>query len=456
MSCQMAHQMARRKTNQCMATMIAAPGSGQGKTMLTAALARRLVNQGERVQIFKLGPDYLDPTILEVASGQPVYNLDLWMMGQRHCKLLLAQASADNDIILVESLMGLHDNDPSNALLAKLFNLPITLVIDVAKFAQTAAAIVTGMARYGVGANITAVIGNRVGSDNHDRLMREAVGVLYAGSIRRDPRMALPERHLGLVQAQDIDDLNQQLDQAAQAITDFGITDSLQQVSLPHVELPASEEDAIPATLFSGRFSGQLSGKVIAIAQDAAFSFIYPANLNLLESLGAKLVYFSPIANQPLPPCDALWLPGGYPELHINTLTCADQTRAAIKLHQDANKPILAECGGMMYLCNTITNVDGISGSGCGLFDAHCHLQTRFQSVGLQSVDYGQGKINGHSFHHSKLVTSVSPVRYGLKQHVNQGEGEQGEAVYSHGKTIMTYVHHYFASNPAAVAAIFG
>ncbi|SMN01595.1 Cobyrinic acid A,C-diamide synthase [uncultured Candidatus Thioglobus sp.] len=237
------------------------------------------------------------------------------------------------------------------------------------------------------------------------------------------------------------------IEQALTSATPSAVTDFAMDVSLQQDALPAFEEDEITAT----HFSTPLSGKTIAIAQDAAFSFIYPANLNLLETLGAKLTYFSPLANQPLPPCEGLWLPGGYPELHINTLTKAEQTRTTIRRHQSANKPILAECGGMMYLCKTITNVDGVSGTGCGLFDAHCHQQNQHQSIGLQSIDYGNGKIKCHSFHHSKLVTTITPERYGIKQN-----GEQGEAIYRAGKTILTYVHHYFPSNPAAVAAIFG
>ena len=245
--------------------MIAAPASGQGKTVLTAAMARRFVNQGKTVRVFKIGPDYLDPTILELASRQRVYNLDLWMMGESHCRDLLARAAAANDIILVESLMGLHDNNPDNMQLARRFGLPVTLVMNVAKYAQTAAAIVEGLKNYRIEqaqgqteenqegnqeenqerdqernqeenqnqAKITAVIGNCVGSDNHDRLLRESVGEDYAGSIRRDERMELPYRHLGLVQAADIEGLDRQLDLAARALDEFGIDVPLRQVGFP-------------------------------------------------------------------------------------------------------------------------------------------------------------------------------------------------------------------------------
>jgi cobyrinic acid a,c-diamide synthase len=432
----------------CQATLIAAPSSGQGKTVFCAAFARQLRNKGQRVQVFKLGPDYLDPTIHEVASGKVVYNLDLWVMGEQHCLEILRKASAHNDVILVESLMGLHDNQPSNAKLCQLFGLPITLILDVAKFAQTAAAIVSGMRLYDVGANITAVIGNKVGSDNHDLIMRHAFsngnGDCYAGSIRRDSRFEIAQRHLGLVQADDIENLDKQLDQAADALDEF-------EISVPLTNITFLSSSASLKKLENPRL---LEGKTIAIARDAAFSFIYPMNQQVLEEAGAKLSYFSPLKNEVVPECDALWIPGGYPELHLNILSNADQTRTSILDHHRQNKPILAECGGMMYLCNSILNTAGEYGKTCGILNASCEMETRFQSVGLQAVNYGQGEIRGHSFHHSKispdLGSSVTPEIYAIRQ-----DGRQGEAVYKNGNSRLSYIHHYFASNSEASSLLF-
>ncbi len=425
------------KSHECLATLIAAPASGQGKTIFCAALARKWKNEGKQVQLFKIGPDYLDPTILEQACDQPVYNIDLWIMGEQHCRGLLAEAASRNDIILVESVMGLHDNNPSNAQLARLFNLPVSLIIDAAKSAQTTAAIIEGLSQYDVGASIEAVVGNKIGSDNHDQLLRETIGSKYAGSIRRDPRLLLPERHLGLVQAADIEDLDRQLDLAAEALTEFDISIPLSPVVF---EKPAQDSGPDPL----------LSGTTIAIAKDAAFSFIYPVNIEILESMGARLVYFSPLANHPVPQCDALWLPGGYPELYLAELAKADTTRASIITHHQSQKPVLAECGGMMYLCNSITDRPGTTAEACGLFDAICEMRSQFQSVGLQAVDYGQGEIRGHSLHHSSLITEVGADRYTTRQ-----DGSQGEAVYRLNNTRLSYMHHYFASSPSAAAALF-
>ncbi len=452
-----------QNSHRRLATMIAAPASGQGKTVLTAAMARRFVNQGKTVRVFKIGPDYLDPTILELASRQRVYNLDLWMMGESHCRDLLARAAAANDIILVESLMGLHDNNPDNMQLARRFGLPVTLVMNVAKYAQTAAAIVEGLKNYRTEqaqgqteenqeenqegnqeenqnqAKITAVIGNCVGSDNHDRLLRESVGEDYAGSIRRDERMELPHRHLGLVQAADIEGLDRQLDHAARALDEFGIDVPLRQVGFRAVR------QIQPPAL--------LAGRTIAVACDAGFSFIYPENISLLESLGACIVYFSPLNDEPLPRCDAVWLPGGYPELHLQKLSGAQRVKSRLHEHHRIGKPILAECGGMMAACHAITGKDGETGAGFGLFDSTCTLRGKFQSVGLQKIDYGYGEIRGHSFHHSTLEP-IDPDRvadgFGQKQ-----DGGQGEAFWQSGKLTLTWLHHYFPSNPQAIAALF-
>jgi len=463
-----------KNTRRCLATMIAAPGSGQGKTVLTAAMARRFVNQGKSVRVIKTGPDYLDPTILEVASGQNVYNLDLWMMGESHCRSLLARAASASDIVLVESLMGLHDNAPSNMQLAERFGLSVTLVMNAAKYAQTAAAIVEGLRDYtpesAVGhargnraqgnraqgnrnaAKITSVVGNCVGSDNHHRLLRESIGEDYAGSIRRDERMALPLRHLGLVQATDIAGLDRQLDRSAQALDEFGIDVPLQPLRFGAQQPAPPNHPHQPD--YPDQSPGLLTGSTIAVARDAGFSFIYPENINLLESHeGARIVYFSPLNNEPLPRCDAVWLPGGYPELHLRKLSAAQRTKSHLNEHHRNGKPILAECGGMMAACQTITGPNGETGTGFGLFDAACALTGGLQGIGLQKVDYGHGELRGHSFHHSIIQPGDSRRAadgFGQKQH-----GGQGEAFWQSGKLTLTWLHHYFPSNPQAAAAFF-
>ena len=311
----------------------------------------------------------------------------------------------------------------------------LKFLLNVAKYAQTAAAIVEGMKDYGAGSDVSSVVGNLVGSDNHHRLMEESIGNHYAGSMRRDDRMILPERHLGLVQADELAGLDEILDRVALALDEFALDIPLQPAEFeePDAELPPR----------------LLENTTIAIARDAAFGFIYVANIDLLEAMGAKLVFFSPLANQAVPDCDGLWIPGGYPELHLDALDHASITRESIIAHHSAGKPLLAECGGMMYLTRQITAANGSSGRGCGLLEAECELKQKFQGLGLQRVDYGEGEVRGHAFHHSKLDCRTAPVTHAIRQ-----DGAIGEPVFRSGRTTMTYLHHYFPTCPTTIAGL--
>ncbi|MBX2884402.1 MAG: cobyrinate a,c-diamide synthase [Granulosicoccus sp.] len=423
----------------CQATLIAAPGSGQGKTLFTAALARMLTNAGQKVRVFKVGPDYLDPKILEVASGNTVCNLDWWMMGEQICLHAVANAARDVDVILIEGLMGLYDNTPSNAWLAKRLGLPVTLVMDMAKFAQTAAAVVHGMQRYDADVEFCSIVGNRLGSEHHRTLVSEAMpdSVPYAGSIKRDDRMHLPSRHLGLVQAEDIANVSDILDGAAACLEESALD-----LHIPLYSPPACE----PATALAPA----LKGKTIAIARDNAFSFIYPANLALLQSMAAKPLFFSPLRNEAVPDCDALWLPGGYPEEHAATLAGNTTSLDSIRKYVQSGKPGLAECGGMMVLGQSISVTGGNKHAMADAFQADFVMKNRFQSVGYQSLIHNDREIRGHSFHHSVIATDQTPVMHWHKQN-----GEKGEAVFQVGGMFASYSHSYFASCPEWVAQLF-
>ena len=420
----------------CQAALIAAPSSGQGKTLLTAALARRASNAGQRVRVFKVGPDYLDPGILEAASRQAVWNLDAWIMGVDHCRQLLWQAAQDNDLVLVEGVMGMHDNQPSNAELARLFGLPVVLVMNAGRFAQTAAALVEGMEGYLPGVEVSGVIGNFVGSDNHHRLLSEAIGERYAGSVRRNDALALPERHLGLVQAAEQETLTQWLDRAADLLEQYDVRLDGREVAFDPADLPAPQ--------------GRLEDLTIAVARDRAFSFIYPANVHWLESEGARLQWFSPLADEPVPDCDAVWLPGGYPELHAAALDGADQSRDGIRRHVAAGRPLLAECGGMMYAAREIIDLDGQRFRGCGILDASFTMMPRFQAIGHLEATYPAGSVRGHTFHHSRMVTALKAVT-----RTRDISGGEAEGVYRIGNAVFGYMHHYFPSGPDAIAALF-
>jgi cobyrinic acid a,c-diamide synthase len=425
----------------CPALFISAPASGQGKTTITAGLARYHRRQGRRVRVFKTGPDFLDPMILARASGAPVLSLDLWMVGEDACRELLAQAAAEADLILIEGVMGLYDGTPSSADLATAFGVPVVTVISAKAMAQTFGAVAFGLARFRPEVPFHGVFANRVGSARHAQMLQEALpsGLRWTGHIASTDQIELPERHLGLRQAGEVDDLDARLEQAADALAETPLAELP-----PAVEFRSSSERITLPRL--------LDGKHIAIARDAAFSFIYPANVTLLEALGARVSYFSPLSDQPVPEsADAVYLPGGYPELHAGTLAHNAITAGAIRAHAAAGKPIVAECGGMLYLLEQLTDTQGVTTPMLGLLPGHATMQTRFAALGMQQLDGIHGAMTGHTFHYSKLTTPLTPDRTATRPQA----GAPGEAVFRAGPIVATYMHAYWPSNPAFAAALF-
>ena len=425
------------------ALLISAPASGQGKTTVAAALARLAVRCGHRVRVFKTGPDFIDPMILERAARQPVYQLDLWMGGLSHCCDLLHQAARDADLILVEGVMGLYDGNPSSADLAQTFNLPVALVIDGSAMAQTFGASALGLKNYRPELKFHGVIANRVAGAGHAAMLAEslvgpAAEIRFLGALSQDAALAIPDRHLGLVQAHEIVDLDARLDRAADAIAA-----TVKLTEIPEVPFVAREEAVEPPPRL-------LTGVRIAIARDGAFSFAYPANLALLEAMGASVTYFSPLEDSALPAADAVYLPGGYPELNAERLAGNRGMHQALRSHVEAGKPMLAECGGMMLLFEHLTDLKGQRHAMVGLLSGETAMQSNLQSLALQSVPFEAGELRGHSFHHSHLTTPLSPVLRGRTQH-----GSPGESVFRHRKLTATYIHFYWPSNPRVVAQLF-
>ena len=425
--------------HRCPALLISAPASGQGKTSVTAALARWHTRQGRRVRVFKTGPDFLDPTILARASGAPVYQLDLWMGGEDEVRARLHQAAAEADLILIEGVMGLFDGRASSADLAMHLGVPVLAVIDGSAMAQTFGAIATGLARYRSGLNVCGVTANRVGSDYHARLLADSLPpeLAWFGALPRDPSLALPERHLGLVVAAEQDDIDARLDALADAWSRHA-----QPVWPAPIDFPATYREPLPPLL---------TGKCIAVARDVAFCFHYQANLDLLREAGATLVFFSPLAGEALPACDAVWLPGGYPELHGAALASNVRLRDGLHAHVDAGKPLLAECGGMLYLLDALTDRDGVTHSMAGLLQGRAAIQPRFTGLGMQSVELPEGTLRGHTFHYAKAEITSSPLAFT----VNPDKGPSREGVYRRQRMTASFMHLYFPSAPAASMRLF-
>jgi cobyrinic acid a,c-diamide synthase len=413
----------------CPALLVSAPASGQGKTLITAALVRVWRNRGLKVRAFKCGPDFLDPLVLQTASGHPVENLDLAMCGEADGRARLYQAALQADVIVVEGVMGLFDGAPSSADIAATFGLSVALVVDASGMAQTFGRLAAGLLGELPAAG---TIANRVGSAGHAELLRDSLParIPWLGALLADARFSLPERHLGLFRAGEITDLDQRIEAAAQALQQSG------EIPLPpQVDFAPAEPPAVPRLL---------EGKTIAVARDAAFCFIYPANLHCLRELGAELVFFSPLQDEVLPQADALWLPGGYPELHLPEIAANSALRQTLRQAWESGTPMLAECGGMMALCETINGQPGF-----GLLPATTRLESRLQGLGVQTVCVDGATINTHTFHYSSLQTALPPWQQG------QGRHGAGEAVYRHGSLVASYLHFYFPSNPALLARFF-
>lgn len=426
---------------KCPALLVSAPASGQGKTTVTAALARRHVQAGRRVRVFKCGPDFLDPMILEAASGAAVYQLDLFMVGENECRRLLYEAACEADLILVEGVMGLFDGDPSAADLAARFGLPVLAVIDGSAMAQTFGALAHGLDSYRDDLRVAAVLANRVGRTGHAGMLRASLppDMRWLGFMPRDESATLPERHLGLVRADEVNDLAARIDRAAASLGEDALW-------LPE-----------PTVFMGGHHSAVpplLAGQHIAIARDAAFGFIYPANVACLEEMGAQITFFSPLADAALPECDALWLPGGYPELHLQILSHNHAMSASIRAHHAAGKPILAECGGMLYCLDALDDGKGHTGNMLALMPGRATMQNRLAALGLQSADFPGGTVRGHTFHYSRLETPLVPHSHALSKG-GSGGGSRGEAIYRHGSLWASYMHAYFPSCPVSVATIF-
>lgn len=424
---------------RCPAALVSAPASGQGKTSVTAALARWHASQGRRVRVFKTGPDFLDPLVLSQAAGTPVYQLDMWMGGEADVRRRLLEAAAGADLILVEGAMGLFDGVPSSADLAQQLGLPVLAVIDASPMAQTFGALALGLSTYRTGWAIYGVAANRIGGAYHARLLKESLppGLVWLGALPRDDRFALPERHLGLVLAGELADLNTRLDGLARLWAKHAVT------ALP--PLVAFEAPRVE------RMGPLLQDKRIAIAYDDAFCFVYPANLDVLRQAGAQLCFFSPVAGDALPVCDAVWLPGGYPELHLTALSRRHDLHAALRAHRNAGKPILAECGGLLFLLDSLTDREGHVASMAGLLPGHAAIRPRLVALGLQGANLPEGRLRGHSFHYAQASIEAPPLVHAC----NPNQGPSKEAIYRDRRLTASFVHFYFSSNPLAAVQLF-
>jgi cobyrinic acid a,c-diamide synthase len=392
------------------------------------------------------------------SAGRIFWTRSGWNLPAREadCAQRLHDAALQADLIIIEGAMGLFDGDFSAADLALRFGLPVLAVIDAYAMAGTFGALAYGLQRYRRDLRFVGVLANRVASPGHAGMLKAGLRdpAQWLGAVLHGDAMILPERHLGLVPAGELADAQQRLDAAADALaaTPLGQmnADGLQDWT---VNFPAPRAlSAVAGT--SGR---ALHGVRIAVARDAAFCFIYAANIGCLEAMGAHVTYFSPLADPELPPCDAVWLPGGYPELHAQALAANAAMKSAILAHVENGKPVWAECGGMMALFESLILPDGSSHPMWGVLPGSAALHRSLAAIGAQQMAFAGGVLRGHAFHYSTCSTPLAPAAYAQPAHRRVADSK-GEALYVSGPSNSvraSYFHAWFASNPQAAASLF-
>lgn len=391
--------------------LISAPASGAGKTTLTLGLLAAFRAQGVAVQPFKCGPDYIDPAFHTAASGRPSFNLDSWAMQPAQIRALM-QAADGAELVLAEGAMGLFDGAATtgeigtgaSSDIAALTGWPVVLVLDVSGQAQSAAAVARGFATLRKDVALAGVVLNRVASSRHEALVRsgmDAAGIRVLGALPRRPQVTLPERHLGLVQAEEQPWLAETLAEMADFVA-------------AHVDLTALRAAATRAPTADIADLRTISppGNRIALARDAAFSFIYPHLLAAWRQAGAEILPFSPLADEaPDASADTCWLPGGYPELHAGRLAAAARFRSG--LHRfAATRPVHGECGGYMTMGEGLVDASGARHEMAGLFklatsfeQRRLHLGYRLARLASPIPGHATGsRLRGHEFHYATIL----------------------------------------------------
>ncbi len=448
----------------CHRIVVAGTHSGVGKTSLSLALVTSLRRRGLRVQTFKVGPDFLDPSYLALASGRPCYNLDGWMTGRDYVLRLFSRATASADVAVIEGVMGLFDgaeptaSDGSTAEIARWLDAPVLLVVNAHGIARSLAAIVKGYADFDPELRVGGVIANDCGSDRHRSGLAESLKAAslppLLGSVPRGAFPSLPSRHLGLVTA-DAQFLSRALlEEFADVLDRHALVPTIQERfesgPAPRTGTPLSDEPA-----FSKRVR-------IGVAQDRAFHFYYPDNFDALVSQGCELIGFSPIEDEHLPEgIDGLYIGGGYPEEYAEALAENRVMLEAIRHFATMGRPLYAECGGLMYLAEGIETRDGNRYALVGLVPAWTRMLERRKSLGYVEVTLkgdslwgARGmKLRGHEFHYSELVgdptgDSAWQSIYSLRRQRSNGVTHEG---YQRGRILATYVHAHFACRPEAI-----
>lgn len=447
------------------ALLVAGTHSGCGKTTVTLGLMAALARRGLTVQPFKCGPDFIDPSLHQMVTGRVSRNLDIRMCGEAFVRASFNKHAPLAGITVVEGVMGLFDGgEGSAATLAKNLDLPVLLVIDVRSAAESVAALVHGFAGLDPGLRLAGVICNRVGSERHRSLVAAAIqahcAVPVLGFLPRNEAIAIASRHLGLQMGEEQPLAGEGMDQLIAAIEQHLDLERIVRIA---ADRQGRQDGAEPVQESVQEFVQNLplmsrGNRVqIGVARDAAFCFYYEDNLDLLRATGADLVFFSPLNDEHLPPNLAgLYLGGGYPELHARSLSDNRTMRTQIHRFAAAGRPVYAECGGFMYLCRVVIDLDGNQSDMVGLYPFAARMQSRLRSLGYRQPQVvadcllaSAGTVlHGHEFHYSSIDADISlaPTVYRLED--GRLEGYLAQA----GQTLAGYVHLHWGRTPEAAA----
>lgn len=439
------------------AFVIAGTSSGCGKTTVTLGLLRALIARGLRVQPFKIGPDYLDSGWHSAVTGIASRNLDAFMLPTQTLNGLFAKQMQQADVAVIEGVMGLYDGygtDPnycSSAAMAKQLGCPVILLVDGKAVSTSIAATVMGFQRFDPTLNIAGVILNRVNSDSHYQLLADAItrycGLPVLGRVPTMADVALPSRHLGLVPAQEHTPQDERWKRLAQQLEETVDIDHL--LALSHLDsLPEGEAPTPPDAALA-------DGLTLALAEDEAFNFYYPDNLEMLEHAGVKIQRFSPLHDDKLPDCQMIWLGGGYPEVHAAKLAANVRMRESLQKAHQQRIPLYAECGGLMYLGESLTDGEGETHAMCGVLPGHSQMGKRLTRFGYCEATALQDTLlarkgetlRGHEFHYSDFSGPLSAA-------LDCCKWRDGVAILrwqggvQHQATFASYLHVHFAQRP--------
>jgi len=443
--------------------VIAAPQSGSGKTTIVTGLLAALRKQGLQPQPYKIGPDYIDPGYHEIAAGRKGHNLDSWLVPADKIQDIFCRSAAAADISIIEGVMGLYDGGQngisSTAEIAKLLQAPVILVLDVKSMGDSAAAIALGFKNYDPAVKIAGVILNRVGSENHRQMIAAALAKLaipVLGAVFRNENLHMPERHLGLLPAGEND--------AAGLINEIGevIASSVAVAEIRRIAAAAPLLPLPPHAAGAGE-----KDITIAVAQDEAFSFYYPASLAVLEELGANIVYFSPLVDAAIPAAaDGVIIGGGFPEVFAQRLAANSAMRRSLRLAAEKQLPIYAECGGFMYLTEFLTDFAGEKYAMTGIIPGGCQMNVKLQTVGYVEAKMqvntilgpAETVLRGHEFHFSSQSLAAEkeepfPWAFEFKKNRTQQKYLGGFAA---GAVLASYLHLHFAGNLSAAKCFIG